>query len=87
MEKKLTIYNYRHKGREIIIENWENVVAITYLELAGDQVLYVKYANGNLEMFDSDTNYRLSDLFDDIEMLLPNELTQEWLKNKGGFKL
>ena len=82
MEKKLTIYDYKDKGHEIIIENWENVVAITYLELAGDQVLYVKYANGNLKTFDSDTAYRWTDLFDDIEMLLPNELTQEWLEEK-----
>ena len=82
MEKKLTIYDYKDKGHEIVIENWENVVAIVYLELSGDQVLWIKYNNGDLEIFDSDTACRWDDLFDDIEILLPNELTQEWLEEK-----
>jgi len=53
MNKQLTIYDYSDTPVEIIIPNYEDVVAASCEVISGDEILTITYKDGSHKTYDS----------------------------------
>ena len=75
MDKHLIIYDYICTPVEIVIPNYENVVAASCEVLSGDEVLTITYKDGSQKTYDS-SNCRLQGYYDG-EVNIPLEHLEE----------
>ena len=76
MDKRLTIYDYNDTPVEIIIPDYEDVIAASCEVLSGDEILTITYKNGSHRTYDS-SDCRLHGYYDG-EVDIPLERLDEF---------
>lgn len=81
MTKDIVLVDYKGERYNYQIENFEKVVSIRVIILSGDEVVEIKYKNGNTATFDCGVG-RLIGFFDGF-YFVPKEKIDDWSNTEG----
>lgn len=81
MTKNIVLVDYKGDRYNYQIENFEEVVSIEVTVLSGDEIVKIKYKNGNTATFDCGVG-RLIGVFD-CYYTVPKEEIDNWSNREG----
>ena len=81
MTKNIVLVDYKGDRYNYQIENFEEVDSIQVTVISGDEVVEVRYENGNTVIFDCGEG-RLIDFYDG-SYIVPKKKIETWSNTKG----